>query len=149
MNLHDECTQIKKKHFSHKRKIEYNVVEKLTKMYVLKFSSSCSFSFRYLRHLASSMQYFMYGSNLDSNYRYKEKTNFEHPIDSKRNLDIYWRFISFAVSIEIIGTSMTAMPTTTAKSNSKYNNCTLECIKLSTYTELSLKRPVLEFSGQP
>ena len=33
-----------------------------------------------------------------------------------------------------------AMPKTmTAKNNSKYNNCTLECIELSTCTELSLK----------
>ena len=33
----------------------------------------------------------------------------------------------------------TATLTTTAKNNSKYNNCTLECIKLGTDTELSLK----------
>ena len=33
----------------------------------------------------------------------------------------------------------TATPTPTAKNNSKYNNCTLECIELGTCTELSLK----------
>ena len=38
----------------------------------------------------------------------------------------------------------TATPATpTAKNNRKYNNCTLECIVLSTCTELSLKRPLL------
>ena len=31
------------------------------------------------------------------------------------------------------------MPKTTAKNNSNYNNCTLECTELSTCTELSLK----------
>ena len=45
-----------------------------------------------------------------------------------------------------------ATPTTTAKNNSKYNNCTLEYIELSTCTKLSLKleretRPFLKLSG--
>ena len=43
---------------------------------------------------------------------------------------------------KIIGTLnniRTAILTTVAKNSSKYNNCTLECIKLSTYKELSLK----------
>ena len=42
----------------------------------------------------------------------------------------------------------TATPTPTAKNNSKYNNCTLECIELGTCTELSLKffGPFLELS---
>ena len=33
----------------------------------------------------------------------------------------------------------TATPTTTAKNSSKYNNCTLKCIELSSCTELLLK----------
>ena len=38
--------------------------------------------------------------------------------------------------------------TTTAKNNGKCNNCTLECIKLSTCTELSLKlQPEKAFFG--
>ena len=54
---------------------------------------------------------------------------------------------------EILGTfsNKDATPMPTTKNNSKYNNCTLECIELGTCTELSLKlereKIFLEFSG--
>ena len=38
-----------------------------------------------------------------------------------------------------MGPQQAATPTTTPKNNGKYNSCTLECIGLSTSTELALK----------
>ena len=52
---------------------------------------------------------------------------------------------SIFIDIFLTCTTRTATPTTTTKNNSKYNNCTMECIEMSTCTELSLKLDLEKF----